>query len=240
MARLFKALFVLCTVFAAVLAQAVNPISSPTTGDTLTTGDPFLVQWKASNNHTVTLSLLRGNSSNLQTVLTIISHLPNTGVVRWTPPTRIYTGYDYTIAITDDSTNDVNYSNQFSINGLAPVSSTTSSSTTSSSTSSTSSIPSTTSTTSSSSPSSSSTTSSFPGTSSTSPSVPFANSTAYYNSTTSGLTTSTIGSSQTSATSTAVVSSTTSIGNVNGSARLESANSIIVLLTMVLGLFALI
>ncbi|KAK9373973.1 Ser-Thr-rich glycosyl-phosphatidyl-inositol-anchored membrane family-domain-containing protein [Lipomyces chichibuensis] len=125
-------LFILCALVALVSA-ASNPISSPTTGDTLKTGQPFLVQWKPSNNHTISLFLKQGPPSNLQSVLTIITNLPNTGIVRWTPPSRIYTGKDYTITIQDDITGDVNYSNQFAIDGLSPVSSTTSTSSSSSS-----------------------------------------------------------------------------------------------------------
>ncbi|KAJ8098719.1 Ser-Thr-rich glycosyl-phosphatidyl-inositol-anchored membrane family-domain-containing protein [Lipomyces tetrasporus] len=119
-------LFILCALVALVSA-ASNPISSPTTGDTLTTGQPFLVEWKPSNNHTISLFLKKGPPSNLQSVLTIITNLPNTGIVRWTPPPRIYTGKDYTITIQDDITGDTNYSNQFGIKGRDPVSSTSSS-----------------------------------------------------------------------------------------------------------------
>ncbi|KAK9428780.1 Ser-Thr-rich glycosyl-phosphatidyl-inositol-anchored membrane family-domain-containing protein [Lipomyces doorenjongii] len=242
-------LFILCALVALVSA-ASNPISSPTTGDTLKTGQPFLVQWTPSNNHTISLFLKQGPPSNLQSVLTIITNLPNTGIVRWTPPSKIYTGKDYTITIQDDSTGDVNYSNQFAIDGLTPVSST--SSTSSSSSSSSSLTPSTTSTTSLSTYTSSSTTSSTTSSSSmslSSPSMRTANfntssTTAYSswtNSSTSFLSTSspsTLTSQVTEPTSaSSAPATTTTIRAINGGSRLGSASNVIAVVPIIFGFF---
>ncbi|KAK9460430.1 Ser-Thr-rich glycosyl-phosphatidyl-inositol-anchored membrane family-domain-containing protein [Lipomyces oligophaga] len=127
MASFFRLYSTFSLLAAAVLA--VNPFSSPAEGDVLKTKEAFLVEWTASNNDTVSLYLLQGNSDDLSTVLTIATNLTNSGIVRWTPPEHIYTATDYVLKIEDDVTSDVNYSGFFTIKGLnGTASSTTASS----------------------------------------------------------------------------------------------------------------
>ncbi|KAK9454168.1 Ser-Thr-rich glycosyl-phosphatidyl-inositol-anchored membrane family-domain-containing protein [Dipodascopsis uninucleata] len=112
-------LVAVCALLGFVVANQ-NPISSPGSGDVLTAGKPFLLEWSSTSNHSISLFLKKGKPENLRSVLTIITHLPNTGIVRWTPPTHVYSGYDYCIQILDDETGDINYSTHFAINGQEP------------------------------------------------------------------------------------------------------------------------
>ncbi|KAK9368932.1 Ser-Thr-rich glycosyl-phosphatidyl-inositol-anchored membrane family-domain-containing protein [Lipomyces kononenkoae] len=239
------ALFIISTLVAFVSA-AENPINSPSSNDTLTTGQGFLVKWTPSNNNEISLFLLQGPPSDLQQVLTIITNLTNAGIVRWTPPSNIYTGNDYTISIMDDVTGVVNYSNQFSIKGLTPVSSTSTSSTSTTSSTSSSSTSSASSTSTSSSTTSSTTSSSSVSLSSSS--VPPANvsttSVSSWTNSTSGLsTTSTMQSivvpASTSTTSSASAAATT-IRAINDASRSGSANSVIALVSIVFSFFLLV
>ncbi|KAK9383722.1 Ser-Thr-rich glycosyl-phosphatidyl-inositol-anchored membrane family-domain-containing protein [Kockiozyma suomiensis] len=107
----------LSALIASVLAATVNPMSSPVNGDVLNAGQPFLVEWAVTSNHSVSLFLRKGDPVNLSSVLTIVTKLPNTGVVRWTPPEHLATGSSYTIQIQDDATGETNYSPQFTIIG---------------------------------------------------------------------------------------------------------------------------
>ncbi|KAK9480646.1 Ser-Thr-rich glycosyl-phosphatidyl-inositol-anchored membrane family-domain-containing protein [Lipomyces japonicus] len=223
---LFSTLLAVASVVSA--ATSVNPISAPASGAILTAGKAFLVEWTASNNHTVSLFLRQGDSDNLQSVLTIITKLPNTGIVRWTPPTHVYTGYNYVIVIEDDSTGDVNYSGTFTINGQAPQSSTSSSvasstvqSTTSSSSASSSSVLSTT----------------FSSTTAT----PFVwrNSSAVVNSSTASSSAASSLASSVTLTSSSASSSGTLVVAPNSGSKLDSANTVALLGSLVLGLMAL-
>ncbi|KAK9237306.1 Ser-Thr-rich glycosyl-phosphatidyl-inositol-anchored membrane family-domain-containing protein [Lipomyces kononenkoae] len=238
-------LFIVSGLVAFVSAQS-NPISSPTSNDTLTTGQAFLVKWTPSNDHPISLFLLHGQPSNLQLVLTIITNLTNAGIVRWTPPTSIYTENDYTLSIEDDVTGDVNYSNQFAIKGLNPSSSSSTSSTSSSSL-----APSTSSTTSSSSTSSSATSSTTSSSSislsslavrsanvSTTSLLSWTNSSSVLttSSSTSTLQSIVAASSTTSSASAAA----TTIRAINDASRSGSANSVIALVSIVFSFFLLV
>ncbi|KAK7204695.1 Ser-Thr-rich glycosyl-phosphatidyl-inositol-anchored membrane family-domain-containing protein [Myxozyma melibiosi] len=113
---IFLRLFLLLSALVVlVMAATVNPMSSPVSGDVLTAGQPFLVEWAVTNNDSVSLFLRKGDPMNLSSVLTIVTQLPNTGVVRWTPPSHLATDTSYTIQIRDDKTGEVNYSPQFTI-----------------------------------------------------------------------------------------------------------------------------
>ncbi|KAH7397959.1 Ser-Thr-rich glycosyl-phosphatidyl-inositol-anchored membrane family-domain-containing protein [Cadophora sp. MPI-SDFR-AT-0126] len=106
-------------IFAAIaaLASAQNPFTF-TSLTSIKAGEPFNITWAPSTGSTDTVSLVlrQGDSSNLETVETIASKIDNTGSYVWTPSTSIANGDGYAFQIIDDGNSDnINYSNQFSI-----------------------------------------------------------------------------------------------------------------------------
>ncbi|KAA8914573.1 hypothetical protein TRICI_002875 [Trichomonascus ciferrii] len=105
----------LATLVSAVLAA--NEFTSPSPNDVLKTGESFVVKWEPSDESSkVNLYLRKGDPDNLENVLTISKNLDNGGAVRWTVPSSVEPGNQYAIEIQDaDNEEEVNYSNQFTI-----------------------------------------------------------------------------------------------------------------------------
>lgn len=105
----------LATLVSAVLAA--NEFTSPQPNDVLKTGESFVVKWEPSEDSSkVNLYLRKGDPDNLENVLTISKNLDNGGAVRWTVPGSVEPGNQYAIEIQNaEDEEDVNYSNQFTI-----------------------------------------------------------------------------------------------------------------------------
>ncbi|KFY16297.1 hypothetical protein V491_05373, partial [Pseudogymnoascus sp. VKM F-3775] len=135
----------------ALLAGALAVVASAQTSSTgpnpftnsdftgIVAGEPFTITWDPTTEGTVTLQLVQGDPSALDTVETIegefTSCLPlllfnsaastllstctgvdNSGSYTWTPDSSIVKGSDYALKIVDDSDEEnYNYTTQFSI-----------------------------------------------------------------------------------------------------------------------------
>ncbi|KAF7872300.1 hypothetical protein EAF04_003224 [Stromatinia cepivora] len=121
-----------CTLFlaaaAATLASAVQ-LTNPSFG--VTAGTPFNITWSDAQGP-VTLVLMNGPSTSLNTVSTIGSGLSGTSYT-WTPPATLDSSL-YAIRI-QDSTSTPNYSEQFQVSGATAAASTAASTAAASSTS---------------------------------------------------------------------------------------------------------
>ncbi|CAN6640768.1 hypothetical protein TRVA0_018S01332 [Trichomonascus vanleenenianus] len=97
----------------------VNAFIAPGPTDVLTAGQPFVVKWNNTDGgNQVNLLLKKGDSNNLDTVLTIAKNIDNGGAVRWAVPANLPTGDDYALEIQEsDDPEAVNYTNQFRIEG---------------------------------------------------------------------------------------------------------------------------
>lgn len=98
-------------------ALAANEFTSPSPNEVLKTGESFVVEWEPSDESSkVNLYLRKGDPDNLENVLTISKDLENGGAVRWTVPNSVEPGDEYAIEIQDaENEDEVNYSNQFTI-----------------------------------------------------------------------------------------------------------------------------
>lgn len=107
------ALVTLATLTTAVFA-AENPITYPSAGDKVATGQATTVKWTTTTtDKTVTLILRKGESENLGVIGPICDNCPNSGTYTWTPPKTLVAGKDYSIEIKFQSGN--NYSPLFEI-----------------------------------------------------------------------------------------------------------------------------
>jgi len=95
-----------------------NPIHLPTTGSILKAGELFNITWGPTTKGPITLLLKKGLSTNLATVGTIASKIDNSGAYSWSVPANTVTGSDYAVEI-DTEAGQVNYTPQFTIDGVA-------------------------------------------------------------------------------------------------------------------------
>lgn len=142
-----SAIIVAAMALAQLAAAGLNGFIEPTTSQVVEAAKPFEITWKADGGKTVTITLRKGDSKNLDTLEDIARHVENTGKLTWTPAGDLEKGADYALQIKDDESGEINYTGLFSINSNVapsdkPKSTTVSSTATSSSTStSTSSVP---------------------------------------------------------------------------------------------------
>jgi len=98
-----------------------NPVLSPGSTDIVPVGQPFTITWDGTGlGSTVTLVLLRGPSTNVVPIATIVEDTPNTGSYVWTPSTSLQddvTGYG--IQMIDDATGKFQYTTQFGVSNKA-------------------------------------------------------------------------------------------------------------------------
>jgi len=109
------ALFALSTLAAVAFADNLqNPITYPSSGDTLKPDTPITIKWTpTSSDKTVVLILRKGSDNNLDTVVTITPGTNNNGEYQWTPPKNLPKSSDYSIEIKYSSGS--NYSPKFSV-----------------------------------------------------------------------------------------------------------------------------
>lgn len=136
-----SAIIVAAMALAQLAAAGLNAFIEPTTAQVVEAGKPFSITWKPDGGKTVTITLRKGDSKNLDTLEDIARQIANTGKLAWTPAGDLEKGADYALQIKDDESGEINYTGLFSINsnveaGSKPkTTSTTASSTTTSSTS---------------------------------------------------------------------------------------------------------
>ncbi|KAF2095384.1 hypothetical protein NA57DRAFT_59400 [Rhizodiscina lignyota] len=118
--------FALFTAGLATLAQAYtqpqgaspsgNPIAKPGLDEAVPAGSPYTVTWDPTTAGTVTLLLLHGPSTNMQTLYPIVENTPNTGSYSWTPSTDLAPeSTHYGIQLICDQTGAYQYTTQFGI-----------------------------------------------------------------------------------------------------------------------------
>ncbi|OGM49078.1 extracellular serine-threonine rich protein [Aspergillus bombycis] len=66
-----------------------NPIYTPGLNEAVPVGKPYAITWGPTTEGTVSLVLLRGESTNMQTLETIAEQIPNNGKFEWTPSTSL-------------------------------------------------------------------------------------------------------------------------------------------------------
>lgn len=108
------ALVTLATLTTAVFASTENPITYPSAGDKVVTGQATAIKWTPSTtDKSITLFLRKGESDNLDVIGPICENCPNSGTYTWTPPKTLVAGKDYSIEIRFKSGN--NFSPLFQI-----------------------------------------------------------------------------------------------------------------------------
>jgi len=129
-------------VFAAGLAAMASAYTTPvvqSTGYSVFTpglneivpaGKPYKITWEVSKpaQKTVTLILLRGPSTNIKYLSTIVEKTPNTGSFEWTPSLSLEADTThYGIQLIVDEDGEYQYTTQFGISNSNPVKSSSSS-----------------------------------------------------------------------------------------------------------------
>jgi hypothetical protein len=111
-----SAVIVAAMALAQLAAAGLNGFIEPTTSQVVEAGKPFEITWKADGGKTVTLTLRKGDSKNLDTLEDIARHVENTGKLSWTPAGDLEKGADYALQIKDDESGEINYTGLFSVN----------------------------------------------------------------------------------------------------------------------------
>jgi len=114
--RFYSVCSAVFAVLAGLAAAGQNPITAPGVGVSLNAGDTTEILWTPTAGGKITLKLRYGPTSNLKTGVTIADSILNTGSFFWTIPANIGNG-QWSIAITDGTDTDANYSPMFSISG---------------------------------------------------------------------------------------------------------------------------
>ncbi|KAI5797846.1 Ser-Thr-rich glycosyl-phosphatidyl-inositol-anchored membrane family-domain-containing protein [Peziza echinospora] len=97
-------------------AGTENPFIAPTTGEVLVAGSTYKVEWKVTKGETVKLTLLKGLSTNLDTVKVLDAKVPNTGSYTWKIDAKLPKRKDYALEIRHgEGEFDNNYTGQFVI-----------------------------------------------------------------------------------------------------------------------------
>lgn len=106
-----------------------NPIAYPSLNEQVPEGAPFKIQWDPTLGDKVSLVLLRGPSSNVVPLETIVENIDNTGSYEWTPSTSLTVDTThYGILLVVEGTGAYQWSTQFGISAAAGSSSSSSSS----------------------------------------------------------------------------------------------------------------
>ncbi|KAE8418157.1 Ser-Thr-rich glycosyl-phosphatidyl-inositol-anchored membrane family-domain-containing protein [Aspergillus pseudocaelatus] len=105
-----------------------NPIYTPGLNEAVPVGKPYAITWGPTTEGTVSLVLLRGESTNMQTLETIAEQIPNTGKFEWTPSTSLEADVThYGLLLVVEGTGQYQYSTQFGISNPNGASSSSSS-----------------------------------------------------------------------------------------------------------------
>ncbi|KAF8241827.1 hypothetical protein K440DRAFT_212052 [Wilcoxina mikolae CBS 423.85] len=98
-----------------------NPIYTPSLGSIVECGKPYSITWKPTSEGTISLVLLRGPSTNVKPIATIVEGIPNSGSYSWTPSTDLEADTThYGIQLIQDSTGHYQYSTQFGVSNPSP------------------------------------------------------------------------------------------------------------------------
>lgn len=105
-----------------------NPISLPGLNSIVPAGKPYTITWNPTTTGTIALVLLRGPSTNVVPIATIVDGIANSGTYVWTPSTSLEPDVThYGIQLIVDGTGQYQYTTQFGISNPAYVSSSSSS-----------------------------------------------------------------------------------------------------------------
>lgn len=136
-----SAVIIAAMALAQLAAAGLNAFIAPATSEVVEAGKPYAITWKNDGGKTVTITLRKGDSKNLDTLEDVARQVENTGKLSWTPAGDLEKGADYALQIKDDESGEINYTGLFSVNSNVapsdkPKSTTTASSTSTSSSSS--------------------------------------------------------------------------------------------------------
>lgn len=100
-----------------------NPITFPGLNEQVPEGAPYEIKWNPTLGKRVSLVLVRGPSSNVQPLETIVENIPNSGHYTWTPGTNLTPDTThYGLLLVVEGTGAYQWSTQFGIS--KPVEST--------------------------------------------------------------------------------------------------------------------
>lgn len=93
-----------------------NPIYTPSLNEQVPEGAPFKITWNPTLGKKVSLVLLRGPSSNVKPLETIVENIDNTGSYTWTPSTNLEVDTThYGLLLVVEGTGQYQWSTQFGI-----------------------------------------------------------------------------------------------------------------------------
>ncbi|KAH0536573.1 hypothetical protein FGG08_006557 [Glutinoglossum americanum] len=93
-----------------------NPIAKPGLGEIVPVGKPYAITWNPTTPGTVSILLLRGPSTNVVPIATLVEGLDNAGTYMWTPSTSLEDDVThYGLQLIVDGTGQFQYSTQFGI-----------------------------------------------------------------------------------------------------------------------------
>ncbi|KKK20302.1 hypothetical protein P175DRAFT_0510353 [Aspergillus ochraceoroseus IBT 24754] len=98
------------------LSPEGNPIRLPGLNDQVPIGEPYTITWDPTTTGTVSLVLLRGPSTNVVPLETLVEGIPNSGKYSWTPAASLEPDVThYGLLLIVDATGEYQYSTQFGI-----------------------------------------------------------------------------------------------------------------------------
>ena len=93
-----------------------NPILTPGLNELVPVGQPYDITWTPTTEGTVSLVLLRGPSTNVVPLETLVVGIPNTGSYKWTPGTELEPDTThYGLLLVVEGTGQYQWSTQFGI-----------------------------------------------------------------------------------------------------------------------------
>ncbi|KAJ5678855.1 hypothetical protein N7462_007099 [Penicillium macrosclerotiorum] len=105
-----------------------NPILTPGLNEQVPEGKPYTITWTPTAGDKVSLVLLRGPSTNVQPLETIVEDIDNSGSYTWTPSTSLTPDTThYGLLLVVEGTGQYQYSTQFGISAAEGSSSSASS-----------------------------------------------------------------------------------------------------------------
>lgn len=97
-------------------APSGNPILTPGLNELVPVGQPYDITWTPTTEGTVSLVLLRGPSTNVVPLETLVVGIPNTGSYKWTPGTELEPDTThYGLLLVVEGTGQYQWSTQFGI-----------------------------------------------------------------------------------------------------------------------------
>jgi len=93
-----------------------NPIAKPGLNEIVPAGSPYTITWSPTTVGPVTILLLRGPSTNVVPIATLVEHLDNTGTYSWTPGLTLEDDVThYGLQLIVEATGQYQFSTQFGI-----------------------------------------------------------------------------------------------------------------------------